>query len=237
MCHLRAAFANALFVVSVESGEKRQLTDPQDSVFANTDPAVSPDGKWLAFRREASPFTGELYLLPLGENLTVTREPRRLTPTQLSAYHPEWMPSSDEILFSARGALWRLAISEGSTAKRLPFVGEDGVKPVVSRSQAGQPTRLIYVRSFIDTNVWRVEIAAPGEAATSSPVVAISSTRSDTIPHMSPDGRRVTFVSSRSGESEIWLADTTGANAVQCSQAFRGTVGGSTSARVAPASR
>jgi Tol biopolymer transport system component len=206
---------DALFVVSVESGEKRQLTDPQDSVFADTDPAVSPDGKWLVFRREASPFTGELYLLPLGKNLTVTREPIRLTPTQPSAYHPEWMPDSDEILFSAGGGLWRLAISEGSTARRLPFVGEDGLMPVVSRSQAGQPTRLTYVRSFIDTNIWRVEIAAPGEAATSPPVVAISSTRSDTIPHMSPDGRRVTFVSSRSGESEIWLADATGANAVQ----------------------
>lgn len=87
--------------------------------------------------------------------------------------------------------------------------------PVVSRPQPGRPSRLVYVRSFKDTNIWRVETSAPGAPASSPPVVSISSTRADWSPQFSPDSRRVAFETDRSGESEIWLADPDGANAVQ----------------------
>jgi Tol biopolymer transport system component len=61
----------ALFVVSLETGEKRQLTHPQSLEPGDTNPAVSPDGSWLVFRRNASgPFTGGLYRLPLGRGVT-----------------------------------------------------------------------------------------------------------------------------------------------------------------------
>ena len=139
----------------------------------------------------------------------------RLTPAALDANNPTWMPDSKEILFSARGSLWRLAVPGESTPARLPFVGEDGMMPVVSRPQPGRPPRLVYVRSYADYNIWRVETSAAGATASSPPVVAISSTRSDGMPQFSPDGRRVAFTSDRSGESEIWLADPDGSNAVQ----------------------
>ena len=94
---------DALFVVSLDSGEKRQLTSPQDSAFADSDPAISPDGKWLAFRREVAPFTGELTLLPLGKDVTAAGEPRRLTTTDFAAFNPRWTPDGTEILFSCEG--------------------------------------------------------------------------------------------------------------------------------------
>jgi Tol biopolymer transport system component len=87
--------------------------------------------------------------------------------------------------------------------------------PVVSRPQPGRPPRLVYIRSYFDYNIWRVETSAAGAAAPSQPLVAISSTRSDMIPQFSPDGRRVAFTSDRSGELEIWVADPDGSNAVQ----------------------
>ena len=96
------------------------------------------------------------------------------------------MPDGKEILFSARGSLWRLAVPGESPPARLPFVGEDGLMPVVSRPQPGRPPRLVYVRSFIDSNIWRVETSAPGAPASSPPVVAISSTRQDTSPSFPP---------------------------------------------------
>ena len=58
---------------SLDTGEKRQLTDPQHPVAGDTDPAVSPDGSWLVFRRNAwLPFIGDLYRLPLGRGLVAT---------------------------------------------------------------------------------------------------------------------------------------------------------------------
>jgi eukaryotic-like serine/threonine-protein kinase len=87
--------------------------------------------------------------------------------------------------------------------------------PVVSRPQPGRPSRLAYVRSFSDTNIWRVQTPAPGAPASSAHSPFISSTRSEWFPQFSPDGRRVAFASDRSGVGGIWLADADGSNAVQ----------------------
>ena len=70
--------------------------------------------------------------------MTAAGEPRRLTPAALSADYPAWMPGRKEILFSAKGNLWRLAVRRrGPRPARLPFVGEDGLMPVVSRPSPG----------------------------------------------------------------------------------------------------
>ncbi len=210
----------ALFVVSLETGEKRQLTHPQLPAAGDTNPAVSPDGNWLVFRRNVSgPFSGELYRLALGKGLTAAGQEQRLTSSELDAGHPTWTPDSKEILFSVtdRG-LWKLAVPGEKPGEpgRLPFVGEDGQMPVVSRPQPGRASRLVYIRSFRDSNFWQVETVDTGAAALSPPLVsALSSTRRDYHPEFSPDGRQVAFGSDRSGESEIWVADADGSNAVQ----------------------
>ena len=204
---------DALFVVSVESGDKRQLTTPPDTVLADSDPAISPDGRWLVFRREAAPFTGELYLVGLN-GTAASGDPVALTTTQQYAYNPVWMPDSTEILFSSRNAIWRLRTASGHGPVRLPFVGEDGVMPVVSRPSGGGPIRMVYVRTFADLNIWRVNVPAAGQPAQAPPVVAIASTRRDDHPNVAPDGS-IAFISDRTGESEVWRADPSGSNAAQ----------------------
>jgi Tol biopolymer transport system component len=208
---------DSLFVIALETGEKRRLTHPQPPVQADTNPAVSPDGRWLVFRRTASLFNGELHRLSLGPGLNAVGEPQRLTPATLDAKHPTWLPDGKEILFSVRGGLRRLVVSGENTPAHLPFVGEDGIMPAVSRPQAGRPPRLVYVRNFVDVNIWRVETSAPGAPASSPPGLFISSTRADWHAQFSPDGRRVAFTSDRSGTGSggVWLADADGSSAVQ----------------------
>jgi Tol biopolymer transport system component len=205
---------DGLFIVSIESGEKRQLTSPGERGFADTDPAVSPDGRWLVFRRDVAPFSGQLQLVPLGPDLTAQGEPRSLTPTLLGASGPQWI-SNSEFLFSAKGSLWRMSTAAGSMPERLPFVGDDGIQPAISRPEQKRRGRLAYVHSYTDTNIWRIETSTPGSAVSVSPAVAISSTRAEEQPQLSPDARKITFMSARSGEWEVWVADASGANAVQ----------------------
>jgi Tol biopolymer transport system component len=205
----------ALFVVSLETGEKRRLTNPQLPMPADTSPAVSPDGRSLVFLRRTSWGSGELHLLPLGKGLTAAGEPKRLTPAELRADNPAWMPDGKEIIFAAKGSLWRLAVPGDNTPRRIPYVGEDGLMPTLSRSQPGKPARLAYVRSFADANLWRVETSAPGAPSSSAPVMAISSTKPEYHSQLSPDAHRVAFASYRSGEAEIWLSDPDGSNAAQ----------------------
>jgi eukaryotic-like serine/threonine-protein kinase len=201
---------DAFFVISAETGDKKPLTTPQTPVLGDTNPALSPDGESLLFLRRTTWGFGELHLLQIGRDVAAAGEARRIALPSLKPDYVTWLPDGKEILLStpvfAGGAcLWRLYVAGDGQPSRLPFVGEDGVMPVVSRPQASRPPRLVYVRRFNDDNIWRVETSGPGVPAVSRPVVAISSTKSDIHPQFSPDGRRVAFASDRSGAWQIWV--------------------------------
>ncbi|MET0621160.1 MAG: DUF5050 domain-containing protein, partial [Thermoanaerobaculia bacterium] len=206
---------DALVVVSLETGEKRRLTNPQSPIFADTSPAVAPDGRSLIFVRRTSWGAGELQLLPLGSGVTAAGELRRLTTADLRADFPAWMPDGEEIVYSAKFNLWKLGIAGRTAPSRIPYVGEDGLMPAISRPSPGREARLAYVRSLDDWNFWRIETSAPGAPSSSPPALAISSTKAEYHPELSPDGRRVAFASNRSGDAEIWVSDLDGSNAIQ----------------------
>ena len=211
----------ALFVLSLDTGEKRQLTRPQAPALGDAHPAISPDGRWLVFRHQPNGSRiGELYRLPLRPGVVADGEPERLSTPATDPGYPAWLPDSNQILFASevsenRGYLWKLSVTGLGSAERLAFIGEDGLMPVVSGPQRRQPPRLAYVRSFQDSNIWRIETSRPGAPASARPVVAVSSSRRDSTPQLSPDGRRVAFASDRSGAWEIWTSDRDGANAIQ----------------------
>jgi len=206
----------ALFALSLETREKRQLTRPEPPAMGDSQPAVSPDGHSLVFRRNISGgLTGELHVVALTRNLTPVGQPTRLTLPALDANHPTWTTDSKDVVFSARERLWRVAVSGQQQPTRLPFVGEDGIMPAISPGNGESAAKLAYVRSFADTNIWRIDTSEVGVPSPSPPVVAIASTRQDGNPQFSPDGHRVAFVSSRLGQAEIWIADSDGSNAFQ----------------------
>jgi Tol biopolymer transport system component len=206
---------DALFTVSIETGERRQLTNPQPSVLADTSPAVSPDGNSLVFLRRTSWGSGELHLLPLKKGSAAAGPPKRLTSAQLDADYPAWMTSGNEIVFSAQRSLWRISTTGDKKPLRIPDIGEDALMPTLSRPGPGKPLRLVFVRNFSDWNIWRVETSGAGMPSSSAPVLAISSTKPEFHCEFSPDGRKVAFVSERSGESEIWTSDPDGSNAIK----------------------
>ena len=85
--------------------------------------------------------------------------------------------------------------------------------------------RLVYQSGVLDTNIWRI----PGPNAPKSkvePQKLIASTQADGEPQFSPDGKRIAFSSSRSGDEEIWVCDQDGLNPVQLTW-FNGPTAGS----------
>ena len=211
--------ADALFAVSLASGEKRQLTYPEGLV-ADLDPAMSPDGGSLVFHRNSAPFSGAFHRVELDARTAPRGSPRQLT-APLSIGASAWTRDGREIVFSSRGALWRLDALNGGTPARLPFVGQDGHHPVIAQTREGGQ-RLLYIRRVSDSNVWRLTTPAAGAPADAPALKVVGSTRDDFTPALSPDGRQVAFWSNRSGEPQIWVAEIDGAAARQVtSMTFR----------------
>jgi Tol biopolymer transport system component/DNA-binding winged helix-turn-helix (wHTH) protein len=212
--------AQGIFLIAVESGEKRRLTTPPQSL-SDGMPKFSPDGKTLAFVRGSSIFVNDLYLVPVAGG-----EARRLTTDQRWLFGQAWTADSRALIFSSnRGglfSLWRIPTA-GGAVEALPAAGEDALYPAISR----QGNRLSYVRWKIDSNIWRV--AGPNATASEAaapPVKLIASTREDAEPQISPDGKRIAFHSNRTGSYEIWVCASDGKNPIQLTH-FKGPQGGS----------
>ena len=206
-----------LFLCSVETGETRRLTSPPGTAVGDSCPAFSPDGRTLAFSRWASWSNSDLYLLPLSPDLRAAAEPKRLTFGNWIAASPAWTMGGSSLTFSAGSAgsregssLWRAAASGAGKPERLAAIGLNGAHPAIS----SRGNRLAYAQALSDINIWRIEIPNAGRKA-KPPERLISSTRSDYNPQFSPDGKRIAFLSDRSGSHEIWVCDAGGSNAVQ----------------------
>lgn len=81
--------------------------------------------------------------------------------------------------------------------------------------------RLVYTREMTNSNIWAVEVAAPAKFSnkfTPTPKSLIGSSRKEFAPDFSPDGRQIVFESSRSGWSELWVADRDGSHPRQLTE-------------------
>jgi Tol biopolymer transport system component len=199
----------SIWLFSIESSEWRKFTNPQPGSFGDTSPSFSPNGQSLAFLRSPNFLVSDIHIAPVAGG-----EPRRLTLDNLSLGGSlAWTPDGREIVFSSpRGglsSLWRIRAS-GGTPRRVSGIGEYAFNPSISR----QGDRLTYVYRRSDRNIWR----APGpysQATDGSHLKLIASTRDDISPQFSPDGKKIVFVSDRSGSREIWVCDSDGQNPVQ----------------------
>jgi Tol biopolymer transport system component/predicted Ser/Thr protein kinase len=206
----------SLFLLSIETWEKRRLTSPPEKWMNDFGAAFSPDGRTLAFSRSTSYSNSDLYLLALSDSVAPMGEPRRLTFDNRGNFGPAWTPNGGEIIFASgeegSTTLWRMPASGSVKPQRVASIGEVGSDPALSR----QGHRLAYTHALGDENIWRVEVGPPGKA--SPPTSFISSTRVDASPEYSPNGKRIAFASGRSSggyEIEIWLCNSDGSGTQQ----------------------
>jgi Tol biopolymer transport system component/DNA-binding winged helix-turn-helix (wHTH) protein len=195
----------AIFSLSVETGEKQRLTSPPSGLWGDFDAAYSPDGKTIAFRRVSGWIAVDIYLVPAAGG-----EARRLTHLKRDIDGFAWTPDGSEIIFSSSasykdGVLMQVSVPQG-TPERLARSGSGINDPSISR----QGNRLVYTQSLVDTNIWRLDLSASSKDRSDMPF--ISSTRLDVEARYSPDGKKIAFISKRSGTYQIWVCDSDGSD-------------------------
>src|SRR5262249_39113338 len=98
----------------------------------------------------------------------------------------------------------------GGEAEPLSAGQQSVAAPALSRDGR----RLAYTQSLWDTNIWRFEVNRI-QGRNTVPTRLIPSTGDDLDPHISPDGKRVAFASTRTGIAEIWVCDSDGSKLQQ----------------------
>ena len=209
----------SIFLLSLQTGEKRRLTSPPPEYFGDWSPRFSPDGKTLAFVRCTSLFSNEIYVLTVTPDGTPRAKPRRLTHDERGILGLDWTADGRRIVYSSgqNSSTSLLAIPDsGGAPERLAVADQNPTSLSVSRSGS----LLVYERQVFDDNIWRI----PGPNSSdqeNAPSRFIASTQPDEEPQFSPDGTKIVFSSARSGNPEIWLCDHEGRNPVQLT-AFSG---------------
>jgi Tol biopolymer transport system component len=149
----------------------------------------------------------------LGNDLIATGEPRLLAHTNQWVGGLAWTADGRELLFSSGPpgniSLFRISVAAGAQPRRLTEQRE-----VLSFSIAGPSNRLVFVQSRREMDIYRAELG-PGGYEAHPPIPLIASSRLDRFPRYSPDGKKIAFVSLRSGDWQLWIAGENGANAVQ----------------------
>jgi Tol biopolymer transport system component/DNA-binding winged helix-turn-helix (wHTH) protein len=200
--------------IDVETGERKTLLAGAATEHYMT-PSVSPDGRTLAFTRDVGPGTSSIMLLALPGGtprvLKAQESAKKAVLGMLNRY-PAWTPDGKYIVFSSdsggRDHLW-LAPAEGDgPPEELGALG-DGISGAWISSLGA----LAFVHEDYDTNIWRLDLNRSVSDPAPNPAQVVSSTRLESNPSLSPDGRRLAFASNQSGYTEIWIGDVDGTNA------------------------
>ena len=155
-----------------------------------------------------------LWLLHLGEGYQPLGKEEKVQSGNMTNMGAAWLPDGSEFVFGSGTLgnlrLWRIAVSNGAIPKRINLDASNASEPAISRLG----NRLAFATAKWDLNIWRIDLKGPGQKP-GVPFRFISSTQLEYYPAFSPDGRRIAFVSQRSGTDEIWICDSDGSKTLQ----------------------
>lgn len=200
-----------IMLISLRTYEKKQLTYPAASIPGDHYPVFSPDGHWVSFIRDTSKDRNKLFKVSVdgGAPVSVTTQKQQI-------WGHDWSPDGTTLVFSAFdqhevSRLWRISV-DGGTPQVLPIAESNYIlNPIFAPAHR----RLVYEAHTLDMNIKRMALPGSLHETYQRPYPVFASTRTESAPQFSADGERVAFLSSRTGQLEIWTATPEGTHLVQ----------------------
>ncbi len=195
-----SAVGKSLYRMPLDGGRWERIAYTKTPADEDMSPAVSPDGRWIAFQRNVS--VADLWRIPAHGG-----QAQRLTDLRTNIYGLAWAPDSRSLLFSRyineTTVLSTLALGSGRIVNHV-----GGTFSLMYPSISPGNRSVAFEVEETRSRVRRVSVA-DGVGAMSASRLLFDSTGSNLLPSVAPDGRQVMFYSNRTGDSRLWWLDQT----------------------------
>lgn len=198
---------SALWVISVESGAKRLLTEGDAA-----QPSWSPGGGRIAYWYWSTEGRGDIATIPAAGG-----KPVKITAEDSVDWNPVWSPDGKYIYFSSdRGGsmnLWRIAVDERTgEALGAPEAVPTPSRYALSVSFSRDGKSLIYVRYESLANLQSLSFDASSGKVNGDPVWVTRGSTGASHPQLSPDGELYVARWPRLTQEDIAIFNKDGSN-------------------------
>ena len=184
-----------LRIFDLSSGKWRALAYGATARDVDYQPRYSPDGKWIAFIRNAP--LGDLWRVPAQGGVA---EPLTRQHTEFRGW--SWAPDGKAIVFGSRIDVQTRLYHLDLASRQVQDLGiEDAQAPTIAAGAA----RLAFVQRKPRFGIYRLPLETGEEAGAGERL--FPSVGRDTLPSVSPDGKQLLFTSDRSGGFGLWWAE------------------------------
>lgn len=191
-----------LFLKNIETGEVQNLTSPSQQFLGDMNPVISQDKKTIYFKRMINESFGNIYSFDIKGKVE-----KRITAQGKNIISLAQVNNGNNLIYSGGdgsfSSLFLLSPKDGSEK----LIGGENITGL-SVSRDGK--KIIYSKGEYNIDVWIKNLRdnLPEKKI-------LKSTKSEWFPKISPDGKRIMFISDLSGNFEIWSSDINGDSLIQ----------------------
>lgn len=205
-----AQAGSTIWLVDADGAHARPLTKISNPAGGHASPSWSHDGRFLTFTVFEGGSDNGIWIASVEDGYCWPIDRSK------SWYDPVFV-HDDSAIYAAgsQAMIARFPLDASSGKPRglreiIPVAGAPGVRGL---SFAPDGKQLVFAGLALDSHIWSQPLNGDGSASGPATAVTSGTSRRNSLPVVSPDGRSVAYVSTRQGElPNVWVADIDGGN-------------------------